>query len=227
MPQKNTTEEIEMPEGGLDQHAALKTTLEALDESNPMQHYENVKQKICEWLNANHAKTLAQRGKIKAKLDIMDANLKEAMASVDSALEPITSSLFTQIKDAKQHMRETCMNLAAQQAKEEAEAKVKKKRDLKEDLTTLLKIFDENATNVGYAKIQKIYSSFFRGASLPPIEVLKKKELVPTVQNGTKKELPKKFQHTGISPTTKQTIKTGLNIKMWKEHLGISKASGK
>lgn len=223
MAAKDTTTETDKEINDLFQNAALRTTLEELDESNPLEHYENVKQKICEWLNTNHAKALAQRGKIQAKLDKLDADLKEAMASVDSALGPISSSLFTQIENAKQHMRDTCMNLAAKQAKEDAEAKSKKKRDLKEDLTTLLKIFDENATNVGYAKLQKIYSAFFRGASLPPIEVMKKKDLVPTVQNGNKKELPKKFQHTGISPTTKKTIKTGLNLKMWREHLGISK----
>ena len=207
----------------IDAEMDLRVTLEAISCANPLEHYEKVKQGICDWLHTNHAKTLAQRGKIKAKLDEFDEKLQQARDCIDYGLGPITSTLFTHIENAKPHMRDTCMDLATKKANEEASQK-KKDRDIKQDLKDLLKIFDENCKTVGFSKLQKIYSSFYRGAILPPIEVLKKKKLIPTEKNGETTTVKKDFQHTGISPTTKKKVKTGINIKMWKAHLAKDEA---
>lgn len=202
----------------IDADMDLRLTLEAISCANPLEHYEKVKQSICDWLHANHAKTLAQRGKIKAKLDAFDEKLQQAKESIDFGLDPITSTLFTNIDNAKPHMRDTCMDLATKKADEEASQK-KKNRDIKKDLKDLLEIFDEKCKSVGFSKLQKIYSAFYRGAILPPLEILKQKDLVPTQENGDTTTIPDKFFHKKKGPNGNMRT-SGLNIELWRKHLG-------
>ena len=155
----------------------LLERLESLDIDCEYTHKMNIDQTLYEWFLEKQAKNLAIRHKIKERLEKINKDLAEEKKKVLETLKGFPNIYLDVATDTREKTVGSAMDRAGQQAEKDQE-KNPPKRDIEKDLKTILGLLNGKEKVVGFSKIQKIYSSFFRGAKLPPEANLKKAELM-------------------------------------------------
>ena len=155
----------------------LLERLEALAIDCEYTHKMQIEQTLYDWFLEKQSKNLAIRHKIKQRLEKIDKDLAEEKKRVLDTLKGFPNIYLDVATDTREKTVGSAMDKAGHQAEQDQE-KNPPKRDIEKDLKNILGLLTGKEKVVGFAKIQKIYSSFYRGSKLPPEANLKKSELI-------------------------------------------------